>query len=113
MTDELMKKKQKGRIEKMPKKKSEEITDCLVGHYFVSFDDDGKGGRRAKNQGRIIKKITEKQYLAELYSWVDGRVTCRKAIADIFMWNYDFYDDHDVFVDAASETFAAYKTMDS
>jgi hypothetical protein len=63
----------------------------LVGCFFHSFRKTENGNKVVEWQGQIISKESDRFYLVQLFSWIDGGDTNMQVI-DIFqMTNWHFY----------------------
>lgn len=71
----------------------------LVGKYVLTGPDDEKW---SGHQGEIVGELADGYYLVQWFSWLDGsRNSC--SIVDFEeMLKWDFYIEHDVWVDAAN-----------
>ena len=66
----------------------------LVGKFFHSFKDE-----RVEWQGRIVAEIAQGCFLAQMFSWLDGRLTEERVfqIKDVLEWR--FYSDQEEWIE--------------
>jgi len=77
---------------------SEPKTSPLVGKYFHSVKD-----RKVEWQGRIEAEIVEGFFLAQLFSWLDGRLTDEITIQIKDMLGWKFYSHEEEWIERGNQ----------